>query len=154
MLIKEEYKIINQKKKLYEHPRSLIIEALKIAQAKYGWVSNKEVIYIAKILDLSISEVESVATFYSKIFRKPVGKNIIYYCDSIVCYLNGCNNIKKNIELILNIKLGQTTKNNKFTFLPTGCLGRCDYSPVIMINHDIYTKILKNDIVNIIKKYL
>ncbi|MCV2508328.1 MAG: NAD(P)H-dependent oxidoreductase subunit E, partial [Candidatus Lightella neohaematopini] len=73
-------------------------------------VPNKEIIYIAKILNLSISEIESVATFYSKIFRKPVGKNIIYYCDSAVCYLSGCDSIKKSIELILNIKLGQTTK--------------------------------------------
>ncbi|MCV2502050.1 MAG: NADH-quinone oxidoreductase subunit NuoE [Candidatus Lightella neohaematopini] len=154
MLVKEEYRIINQKKKLYEHSRSLVIEALKIAQTKYGWVPNKEIVYIAKILNLSISEIESVATFYSKIFRKPVGKNIIYYCDSVVCYLNGCNNIKKNIELILNIKLGQTTKDNKFTFLPTGCLGRCDHSPIIMINYDIYTKVLKKSIINIINKYL
>ncbi|MCV2528408.1 MAG: NADH-quinone oxidoreductase subunit NuoE [Candidatus Lightella neohaematopini] len=154
MIIKEEYKIINKKKNLYEHPRSLIIEALKIAQIKYGWVPNKEIVYIAKILSLSVSEVESVATFYSKIFRKPVGKNIIYYCDSVVCYLHNADSIRKNIELILNIKLGQTTKNNKFTFLPTSCLGRCDYSPIIMVNYDIYTKILKKDIINIINKYL
>jgi NADH-quinone oxidoreductase subunit E len=136
-----EIKKIKEKKTHYLHARAAVIEALKIVQKKRGWVCLESMNEISKLLGISVSEVEEVATFYSNIYRQPVGRNIIRYCDSMVCYITGYLDIKNKIEQILGIKKGETTIDNKFTLLPACCLGYCDKSPVLMINDDTYYNI-------------
>ncbi|MCR3756215.1 MAG: NADH:quinone oxidoreductase subunit E [Candidatus Westeberhardia cardiocondylae] len=152
-LDEQDKKIIEKEKKNYENPRAASIEVLKFIQKKYNWIPDELMNPIAKTLNMSSSELEEITTFYSQIFRKPVGKNIIRYCDSIVCYITGYEIIKKKIEFLLKIKPGQTTKNKKFTLLPTCCLGNCDKSPVIMINDNTYTNITPKKISLLLKKY-
>ncbi|CEN32321.1 NADH-quinone oxidoreductase subunit E [Candidatus Westeberhardia cardiocondylae] len=152
-LDEQDKKIIEKEKKNYESPRAASIEVLKFIQKKYNWIPDELMNPIAKTLNMSSSELEEITTFYSQIFRKPVGKNIIRYCDSIVCYITGYEIIKKKIEFLLKIKPGQTTKNKKFTLLPTCCLGNCDKSPVIMINDNTYTNITPKKISLLLKKY-
>ncbi|CAL4319435.1 NADH-quinone oxidoreductase subunit NuoE [Buchnera aphidicola] len=125
----------------YEHPRAVLIEALKIVQKTRGWVSDNLIKEISRVLSISVVEVEEIATFYSQIYRCPVGRNIIKYCDSVVCYVMGYKNIKRKIQKILNIKPGHTTNDNKFTLLPISCLGNCDKAPVIMINNHTYSNV-------------
>lgn len=144
---------IENKKKHYENSRSVSIEALKIVQQKRGWISDQSIIEIAKILNLHPSEIESVATFYSQIYRKPVGQNIIRYCDSVVCYLTGYEKIKKTLEDYLLIKVGDTTKDGKFTLLPVCCLGNCDKSPTIMINEDLHSNLNPDLIPKLLELY-
>ncbi|PPI88223.1 NADH-quinone oxidoreductase subunit NuoE [Candidatus Pantoea edessiphila] len=153
VLSEEERCFIEKEKNFYENSRSVCIEALKIVQKKRGWVSDNEIKAIAEILSIPSSEVEGVATFYSQIFRKPVGRNIIRYCDSVVCYINGYKNIQLKLEHNLNIKPGQTTIDNRFTLLPVCCLGNCDKGPVIMINEDTYIKLKIEDIGTLLGKY-
>ncbi len=68
----------------YEDPRAASIEALKIVQKQRGWVPDGAIYAIAKVLGIPASDVEGVATFYSQIFRQPVGRHVIRYCDSVV----------------------------------------------------------------------
>lgn len=149
---KERTEIINISKN-YENSRASSIEALKIIQKNYGWISRKSIFEISKILRISECDIEEVATFYSQIFRYPVGKNVIKYCDSIVCYVNGCETIKYILEEKLNINIGETTKDLKFTLLPICCLGYCDKSPVVMINDDMYSNLTKNLIIKLLESY-
>ncbi|QCI17407.1 NADH-quinone oxidoreductase subunit NuoE [Buchnera aphidicola (Aphis helianthi)] len=144
---------IENQKKYYENYRAITIEALKIVQKQRGWVSDQAVIEISKILNISPSDIESVATFYSQIYRQPVGRNIIRYCDSVVCYLTGYQEITKVLENILSIKTGDTTLDNRFTLLPVCCLGNCDKSPTIMINEDLYSKLTPESIPNLLDSY-
>ncbi|WAI03411.1 NADH-quinone oxidoreductase subunit NuoE [Buchnera aphidicola] len=153
ILTNEEISEIENQKKYYENYRAISIEALKIVQKKRGWVSDQAIYAIAKILKINPSEVEGVATFYSQIFRQPVGRNIIRYCDSVVCFITGYQNIKMTLENCLNIKKGETTKDNKFTLLPVCCLGNCDKSPTIMINEDTYSFVTKESIKNLLESY-
>lgn len=152
-LTKNEINDIKKEQKCYKNNKAVCIEALKIVQKYRGWVSDNVIYEIAKILKISFSEIEEIATFYSQIFRKPVGKNIIRYCDSFVCYINGYKNIKKKIENTLKIKTGQTTQDKKFTLLPTCCLGNCDKSPTIMINEDTYILLTPEMIPDLLGKY-
>ncbi|CAL4320278.1 NADH-quinone oxidoreductase subunit E [Buchnera aphidicola (Hyalopterus amygdali)] len=145
---------IEKRKKHYENSRSVSIEALKIVQQKRGWISDQSIIEIAKILNLHPSEIESVATFYSQIYRQPVGRNIIRYCDSVVCYLTGYEKIKQALEDYLLIKIGSTTKDGKFTLLPVCCLGNCDKSPTIMINDDLHSNLNPDLIPKLLKLYI
>jgi len=144
---------IEKQKKYYENYRAIIIEALKIVQKKRGWVPDSAIVEIAKILNISSSDIESVATFYSQIYRQPVGRNIIRYCDSVVCYLMGYQKIKKVLENHLSIKKGDTTLDKRFTLLPVCCLGNCDKSPTIMINEDLYSKLTPESTINLLESY-
>lgn len=144
---------IEKQKKYYENSRSVSIEALKIVQKKRGWVSDPAIIEIAKILNLNPSEIESVATFYSQIYRQPVGRHIIRYCDSVVCYLTGYEKIKKALEEYLLIEVGNTTLDGRFTLLPVCCLGNCDKGPTIMINEDLHSYLNPDLISNLLELY-
>lgn len=137
----------------YEDPRSSSIEALKIVQKYRGWISREAIFAIADLLKISESDLEEIATFYSQIFRQPVGRNIIKYCNSVVCYINGCEKIKKTLEQVLEIRVGGTTVDCRFTLLPICCLGNCDKSPTIMINDDVYFNVEPDMIINLLEVY-
>ncbi|WAI12051.1 MAG: NADH-quinone oxidoreductase subunit NuoE [Buchnera aphidicola (Macrosiphum albifrons)] len=152
-LTNEEINEIENQKKYYENFRAISIEALKIVQKKRGWISDQAIYAIAEILKIKPSDVEGVATFYSQIFRQPVGRNIIRYCDSVVCFLTGYKKIKMALEDYLKIKIGETTKDNRFTLLPVCCLGNCDKSPTIMINEDTYSFLTPESIPHLLESY-
>ncbi|XBC38856.1 MAG: NADH-quinone oxidoreductase subunit NuoE [Buchnera aphidicola (Melaphis rhois)] len=151
ILSNEEKTEILNKKNDYEDARASSIEALKIVQKKRGWISKKAIYEIAKILDISASDLEEIATFYSQIFRYPVGRNIIRYCDSVVCYMYDCEKIRHFLENHLNIIIGETTKDLRFTLLPICCLGNCDKAPTIMINDTIFSRVTLKSIVKLLE---
>ncbi|XBC40887.1 MAG: NADH-quinone oxidoreductase subunit NuoE [Buchnera aphidicola (Nurudea yanoniella)] len=153
-VLNDEDKIeILKKKDNYENSRSSSIEALKIVQKKYGWISDFAIYEISKILGITESDLEEVATFYSQIFRKPVGRNIIRYCDSIVCFMHDCESIRFFLEKKLDISIGETTKDFNFTLLPVSCLGNCDKAPTIMINDDVYSCVTSSLIMRLLESY-
>jgi NADH-quinone oxidoreductase subunit E len=144
---------IEEKIKNYEDPRAVSIEALKIVQKKRAWVSDEAILAISEILGVTAVDIEEVATFYNQIFRQPVGSNIIRYCDSVVCFINGYKDIKNLLENYLEIQSGETTKDGLFTLLPTCCLGNCDKGPVIMINEDLHFFCKKIEILTLLDAY-
>lgn len=152
-LSEKELNAIQEECSHYSDIRSASIEVLKIIQKNRGWVSDDSILLISQILNISVSDVEGVATFYNQIFRQPVGKHIIRYCDSIVCYITGCEKLQAILENVLNIKIGDTTEDKKFTLLPTCCLGKCDLAPVIMIDNDIYSCVVSSKIKKLLSLY-
>lgn len=122
----------------YEDPRAASIEALKIVQKQRGWVPDGAIHAIAKVLGIPASDVEGVATFYSQIFRQPVGRHIIRVCDSMTCFIGGHESVLGAIQQQLGIAPGQTSADNRFTLLPVCCLGNCDKAPALMIDDDTF----------------
>jgi NADH-quinone oxidoreductase subunit E len=102
---------------------------------------------------MSSAEVDSVATFYNLIFRKPVGRHVILLCDSISCYVMDYQKIYEGLQQQLNIKFGQTTTDQRFTLLPNVCLGCCDHAPALMIDEDLYQDVKVEELKNILNKY-
>ena len=84
---------------------------------------------------MSLSDLESVATFYSLVFRKPVGRHVILMCDSVSCWIMGCETVGDHLRRRLGIDLGQTTSDQEFTWLTIPCLGACDMAPVMMVDN-------------------
>ncbi|QCI26677.1 NADH-quinone oxidoreductase subunit NuoE [Buchnera aphidicola (Thelaxes californica)] len=152
-LLHNEIIKIQTVKKNYENSKAAVIDSLKILQKRLGWVPDWGIYEISKLLNMSPEDVESIATFYSQIFRKPVARNLIRLCDSVVCYLNGYEILEKKINTLLNININCMTEDKKFTVLPVCCLGSCDKAPVIMVNSDIYYKVDKFSIINILDTY-
>jgi len=121
-----------------EHPREMIIDVLRAIQKNHGWVPDEGVELAAKILSLTPLEVEELATFYDKIYRKPVGRFPIHICDSICCWSRGGEEIATYLEQKLGIALGQTSSDGLFTLLPSCCLGGCGRAPGVMVGQRFY----------------
>ena len=102
---------------------------------------------------MSAEELEGIATFYNLIFRRPVGDKVILFCDSVSCWLCGCENQKHKLSEILKIDYGETTKDNQFTLLPVPCLGACDKAPVMMVGDDLFTNLNSSKLEQIIAYY-
>jgi len=121
-----------------EHPHELIVDLLRAIQSHHGWVPDDGVLLTADTLGVLPIEVEEVATFYDKIFRRPVGKRVIHVCDSICCWATGADKIAAHLQQTLGIGLGETTADGLFTLLPTCCLGACGDAPAMMIGLTTY----------------
>ena len=137
----------------YEDPRAASIEALRIVQKARGWVPDGAAEAIGAILGIPASDVEGVATFYSQIFRQPVGRHIIRVCDSMTCYIGGHESVVASITQELGIALGQTSADGRFTLLPVCCLGNCDKAPAMMIDDDTFGDIKPEDINQLLESY-
>ena len=115
------------------HPHELIVDLLRAIQSHHGWVPDDGVLLTAETLGVLPIEVEELATFYDKIFRREVGKRVIHVCDSICCWSTGAEMITDHLKKSLGIGLGETTTDGQFTLLPTCCLGACGDAPAMMI---------------------
>jgi len=153
MLTAEEIKMIDHEISLVPYRKAAGIEALKIVQQNRGWISDEALHEVAEYMDMSDEELDSIATFYNLIFRKPVGKHIVLICDSISCYVMGCNQLYENVKKLLNIKYGETTADKIFTLLPNACLGCCDRAPALMVDSNLYTDVKEEMLENIFQKY-
>ncbi|CDZ93798.1 MULTISPECIES: NADH-quinone oxidoreductase subunit NuoE [Pseudomonadaceae] len=137
----------------YEDPRAASIEALKIVQKARGWVPDGACDAIGEILGIPASDVEGVATFYSQIFRVPVGRHIIRVCDSMTCYIGGHESVLDSIKNEIGIEPGQTTADNRFTLIPVCCLGNCDKAPALMIDDDTFGDVQPGGIAQLLEAY-
>ncbi|MBT9138387.1 MAG: NADH-quinone oxidoreductase subunit E [Syntrophomonadaceae bacterium] len=123
------------------------------AQNKFGYLSEKVMIELAESLDMSISDVYGVATFYSFFSIRPQGRNIIRICKSVPCFLKNSQVIIETVEKEIGIKPGETTPNGKFSFHLTNCIGVCDKAPAMMINSEVYVDLTPNKISQILKAH-
>lgn len=130
----------------FEQPQAACIEALKIVQHRHGWVPDGAIGAIADTLQVGPASVEGVATFYSLIFRQPVGRHVILLCDSSSCYLTGYETLRDALCQYLDIEFGQTTQDGRFTLLPVCCLGGCDRGPVLMIDGETFGPVQPDDL--------
>ncbi len=137
----------------YEDSRAASIEALKIVQKQRGWVPDGAIPAIAEILGIPGSDVEGVATFYSQIFRQPVGRHVIRVCDSMTCFVGGHESVLQSISRQLGIGLGETTADGRFTLLPVCCLGNCDKAPALMIDDDTFGGVQADGVGSLLESY-
>lgn len=138
MLTPREIEEIDHELAHYEQPSAATIEALKIVQKHRGWVSDEAVRDIAAKLGTSAAAVDSVATFYNLIYRRPVGRHVIHVCNSVSCWLMGEQKLSGLLQHKLGVKPGETTQDGRFTLLPIVCLGTCDRAPAMLVGADTH----------------
>jgi len=144
---------IEREMRQYEDPRAASIGALKIVQKRHGWVPDAAIPAIGRLLGISASDLEGVATFYSLIFRRPVGRYVIKVCDSVACFLTGYAEVRDEVCKQLGVGLGETTADGRFTLLPICCLGACDRGPVLMIDEDTHFDVSPQEIARLLERY-
>jgi NADH-quinone oxidoreductase subunit E len=138
MLSEQEMEEIRHELRNYDQRRGAAPEALMVVQQHRGWVSDEALRDVAEFLDMTVHELDSIATLYSLIYREPVGRHVILICDSVSCWVMGYNPLLDHLQETLGIGLGETTQDGRFTLLPTACLGACDRAPVMMVDEDLH----------------
>ncbi len=134
--------------------RAACIDAMRSLQAQRGWLSDESMKELAADLGVPVSELESVATFYNLLFRRPVGRHVIFVCDSVSCWTMGYEAIRRRLEERLGILAGQTTSDERFTLLPIVCLGACDHAPVLMIDGNLHADVDPDHLDALLETYL
>ncbi len=134
-----------------DHDNLLVL--LKETQNKFGYLSQELLAELAQNLGLPISDVYGVATFYSFLSTKPLGRNVIRVCKSLPCYLKNSQPIVDCIAQEIGVKPGETTADGRFSFQLTNCIGACDKAPAMMINHDVYGDLTPEKIAEVLARY-
>lgn len=153
MLHEEERQAITREIGKYPTRQAVVPEALRIIQTHRGWVSDEVVADIAVMLAMTPAEVDAVATFYSLIYRRPVGRHVILLCDSVSCWIVGYGPILAYLTERLSVALGETTQDGRFTLLPAACLGDCDHAPAMMVDDVLYGNLTPEQIDDILSRH-
>ncbi len=122
----------------YPVRRSALIPSLHLAQEEKGYVTPDVVREVADIFALTPNEVYEVVSFYTMLFKAPVGKYVLQVCTNISCLLCNSDGIMAHLQKRLGIKPGETTPDNRFTLLEVECLASCGTAPVVQINEDYH----------------
>lgn len=136
----------------YPSKRSAILPALYLIQREMGYLKPEGIEYVAKLIGLSPAQVTEVASFYTMLFLKPVGKNVVWVCQNLSCTLCGAEEIIEHLERKLGIKAGETTGDNLFTLLRQECLASCDTAPVMQVNDEYEENLTIKRVDEIIEK--
>ncbi len=137
----------------YKGKKGALIPVLQKGQDLYGYLPEEVMTTIAEGLDIPLSQVYGVATFYAQFHLKPRGKNIIRVCLGTACHVRGGAKILERIQKELNVEKGGTTEDLKFTLEPVACIGACGLAPVIMINDDTHGRLTPDSIPQILEAY-
>lgn len=117
-------------------PRPAMLESLRMIQQEHGWVSDAHLAEAAAVLGVTTAEMDDIATFYSQIFRRPVGRKLVMLCDGASCYLNGSDALRDKVMERLGVGFGETTEDGEYTLINICCVGACDKAPAAVIGRD------------------
>jgi len=130
-----------------------LLPMLKKAQGRSRYLTPRFMAETAGSLNLSLSDVYGVSTFYSFLSTTPTGANVIRVCKSLPCCLQGSEMILKGIEDSIGIKPGEVTRDRKFSLQLTNCIGACDMAPAMLVNNDVHGNLTPRKISKILKQY-
>jgi len=130
-----------------------LIMILQAIQNRYNYLPHPTLSYLAQKLEIPLSRICGVATFYKTFSLEPRGKNIIYVCLGTACHVRGGDKVMERIKEILNIGAGETTDDMRFTLEGVRCIGCCSLGPVIKINEDIHSRIRSDMVQDILDRY-
>jgi NADH-quinone oxidoreductase subunit E len=133
--------------------KSSLIPLLQDVQNFYGYLPQNILQEVADFVEMPLSRVYGVATFYNQFRLIPLGENVIRVCRGTACHVKNSANILYALETALGIKAGETTRDKKFTIEVVACIGACSIAPVITVNDDYFGRITVKDIPKIIKSF-
>ena len=138
---------------LYKDKEGSLIQVLHLSQEIYGYLPLELQKFIAKNLDLPLSEVTGVVSFYSFFSTKPRGKHIIRVCLGTACYVRGGKRVVEHLKQKLGIELDETTEDGCFTLEVARCIGACGLAPAMMIDEKVYKQVNVNKLDGILAAY-
>ena len=132
------------------HPRGAGVAALRLVQARFGWISTAHLREVAGLLGMSADDLDGVATYFNLLFRRPVGQHVIMLCDSVTCWIMGRDPLCAHLCQRLGIQPGETTADNAITLLPPVCIGHCDHAPAMLVDDRLHGDVATSRIDHVI----
>jgi len=137
----------------YKDQSGALIPVLHEAQNVFGYLPESVQIYIAEGLNVPLSEVYGVVTFYSLFSTEPRGKYVINVCLGTACYVKGSGKIMERLKKELGVEIGGTTEDGLFTLKGCRCLGACGLAPVLTINEQVHGRLTEDDVPSLVRLY-
>ena len=153
MTEEDAYNTLHQVIVDYDRQPGNLIQKLHMAQAIFGYFSEPVQHFICKEMDLSVSEVSGVASFYSYFTTQPRGRYNIQVCLGTACYVRGGKKVLEGIKETLNIEVGETTKDRRFSLEVKRCIGACGLAPAVMIDGTVHKRVNPNKLQDILCQY-
>ena len=133
--------------------RESLIPILQKIQDEEGFLSRQAVVEVGKRLDMPASKIYGVATFYNQFRFEPLGKYHVQVCRGTACHVLGSATVLEELEKMLKIKAGQSTRDGLFSMEVVACIGACGLAPVICVNGEFHAKVTKEELQGIIEGY-
>lgn len=137
----------------YKHTRGALIPVLHEAQELFGYLPVTVQKAVSEGLNIPLTEIYGVVTFYTQFSLEPKGRFKIQVCLGTACYVKGAGAILDKFKEKLGINVGDCTEDGKFSLDACRCIGACGLAPVVMINEDVYGRLTPDDVEGIIEKY-
>lgn len=151
--VKEKYERLDELIKEYDFREDCLIQILHYAQGVFGYLPMEVQRFIAEKLEIPLSKVSGVVSFYSFFSTKPRGRNTIRVCLGTACYVRGGKQIIQKLKELLDIDVGGTTEDGRFTLEVMRCIGACGLAPAVTINDKVYKQVNPDKLQAIINKY-
>lgn len=151
-LLTEQLKLELSEKYFPRYPtkRAVLLPALHLIQHEYGWIPTRALQEVAEFLGISPAEALDTASFYEEYWLKPKGKYLIQVCRSLACEVCGSKRITDRVRKKLNIEVGETTADGKFTLIELECLGSCGTAPAMLINDVLFEDVTPERVENVL----
>jgi NADH-quinone oxidoreductase subunit E len=137
----------------YQGKQGILIQLLLDIQAEFNWIPKEVIVRINQKLNIPVSQIYRVASFYQVMSLIPTGKHLVSMCLGTACHVRGGPKVLDKIEDTLGIKAGETTKDMKFTIKRINCLGCCALGPVMMVDKDYHGKMVSAKVKEILESY-
>ena len=153
-LLTEEMKSHLREKYFPRYPtkRAVLLPALHHVQHQYGWIPAQAMQEIAEFLEVAPAEVMDTATFYEEYWLKPKGKYLIQVCRSLACEICQSRQLTEQVQKKLNLEIGETTADGRFTLVELECLGSCGTAPVALVNEVLHENLTPQKLDDVLNK--
>jgi len=138
----------------YVDEEGVLIQILLDIQHELNWIPKESIIEVSRRLQIPISQIYRVASFYTAMSLTPMGRHLVQVCLGTACHVRGAPKILNKVENTLKIKAGETTKDMMFTLRRVNCLGCCAMGPMIVVDKDYYGKMKTQDVGEILERYV
>jgi NADH-quinone oxidoreductase subunit E len=133
--------------------RSALIPFLQVCQEEDGRVTPQAIADAADLTGLTVGEVQSVASFYSLLFCKPIGKHVVQVCRTLACMLNGADELQAHIKARLGVRDRETSADGMFTYEEVECLAACDQGPCLQHNLRYHYKVTPQEFDTLLERW-
>ncbi len=137
----------------YPAQQGVLIQVLLDLQSEFNWISKETILRINERLQIPLTQIYRVASFYKAMSLRPRGKHVVNVCLGTACHVRGGPRIMDKVEESLKIKAGETTQDMKFTLERVNCLGCCAIGPVVVVDRDYYEKVAPAKVKEVLKSY-
>ncbi len=137
----------------YQGEQGALIQLLLDIQSEFNWIPRELIVRISERLQIPLSQIYRVASFYKAMSLTPIGRHLIQVCLGTACHVRGGPKILDKVEEALKVKAGETSKDMKFTLRRVNCLGCCALGPVLVIDGEYHGKVASAGVEEILASY-